>query len=188
MDKETPVIGMVGKIARGRGFDVLLEAAARSQTRCRVLAVGHGELQPELEHFAREKNISDRIVWAGKRESDLPLLFAAMDAVVFAAPGSDWGHRAISEAQACGRPVIATAIPGIEDLLDHEITGLIAEDAKGIAAAFDRLVADPALERHLGQNASEATADRRFSTVGGNLADFLEGLTAVVRSPGRGTR
>ncbi len=183
MDPEIPVIGMVGKLAQGRGFETLLDAAAGARTRCRILVVGHGELRPALEQQARDLGIADQITWAGKSEHDLPLLFAAMDAVVFAAPGSDWGHRAISEAQACARPVIALPIAGVEDLVRHESSGLIADDPQGISNAFDRLIENPELALRLGHGASEATADRRFAQIGKRLTAFLEETSGVDRSP-----
>ncbi|MEN8162531.1 MAG: glycosyltransferase family 4 protein [Acidobacteriota bacterium] len=182
LDPETPVIGMIGKLALGRGFETLLDAAARTRSRCWVLAVGHGELQPSLERHAHDLGINDRITWAGKREDDLPLLLGAMDAVVFPAPGSDWGHRVISETHACGRPVIASPIAGVEDLVQHERTGLIAKDPEGIARAFDRLIDEPDFARRLGDGASKAAADRRFSVTGSRLATFLEGFSPVDRS------
>lgn len=188
LDNDLPLMGMVGKVARGRGFEMLLEAAEQTRTRCRVLAVGHGEIQPELERRATDLGIADRVTWPGKREDDLPLVFAAMDAVIFAAPGSDWGHRVISEAQACGRPVITTAVPGVQDLLVHGESGLIAEDAKGIAQAFDLLVGSPDLVNRISKNSSEAVANRRFSTVGKRLSTFLEGIDAEFRSTGGGMR
>lgn len=183
MDRVTPVIGMVGKLAHGRGFEILLDAAARTRNHCRILAVGHGEFQPSLERQSQDLGISDRVTWTGKREDDLPLLFGAMDAMVFAGAGSDWGHRAISEAQACECPVIARPLAGVKDLVLHERSGLITEDPQGIANAFDRLIDDPDFARTLRHGASEATADRRFSPVGRRLAAFLEEFSPVDRSP-----
>ncbi len=184
MAPEIQVIGMVGKLAQGRGFDSLLDAAAKVRTQCRILAVGHGELQPSLEQQARDLGIADQITWAGKREHDLPLLLGSMDAVVFSAPGSDWGHRAISEAQGCARPVIAMPVAGVEDLVQHERTGLIAENPQGIADAFDRLIENPGFARRVGLSASKASADRRFNPIGRRLATFLEEFSPVDRSPG----
>ena len=188
MDRVTPVIGMVGKLAQGRGFKMLLDAAARTRNHCRILAVGHGEFQPSLERHSQDLGISDHVTWAGKREEDLPLLLGAMDAVVFTAPGSDWGHRAISEAQGCGRPVITTPVAGVEDLVRHERTGLITEHPQGIAGAFDQLIDKPDFARTLGRGASEATADRRFEAIGRRLATFLEEFSPVDGSPKRRNR
>ncbi len=188
IDPDGPVIGMVGKLAQSRGFEILLDAAAKANARCRILAIGHGEHQPALESRAQELGIAERVIWAGKREDDLPLLFSAMDAVVFAAPGSDWGHRAISEAQACGRPVITLPISGVEDLVLHEYSGLVAEDSQGIASAFNRLIENPVLERRLECAASQAGGRRRFGPIGRQLGDFLEGLRQPQGSPSGGPR
>jgi glycosyltransferase involved in cell wall biosynthesis len=179
---------MVGKMAKGRGFETLLDAAAKARQSCSILAVGHGELQPALERRARNLEILDHVTWAGKREEDLPLLFAAMDAVVFAASGSDWGHRAISEAQACGRPVITLSLPGVEDLVDHEHNGLIVEDVSAITAAFDRLIEDPNLGQRLSRGAIRSSVDRRFEVIGRRLGIFLEALDQHPGFPDGGTR
>jgi glycosyltransferase involved in cell wall biosynthesis len=187
IDPTTPLIGMVGKMAKGRGFEILLDAAAKIQGPCGVLAVGHGELQPILQRQAQKLGILDRVIWAGKHEEDLPLHFSAMDALVFAAPGSDWGHRAISEAQACGRPVITLSFPGVEDLVDHEHNGLIVEDTPAITAAFNRLVEDPNLTRRLSRGAIQSSIDRRFEVIGRRLGIFLEALGQHPGFPDGGT-
>ena len=61
--------------------------------------------------------------WTGYQDERLPELWAAMDVALFAAPGSDHGHRAISEAQACARPVVARDIAGVADLIDDDLVG-----------------------------------------------------------------
>ncbi len=183
-----PILGMVGKLAAKRGFENLLDAAAHARTDCTVLVVGHGELQPDLERRARRLGLENRIAWAGKREDDLPMLFAAMDAVLFAAPGSDWGHRAISEAQCCGRPVIARPIDGVEDLLSDGRTGVVADDVRTIAAAFDRLVDDPDRAREIGEAGRQAADRRRFPEIGRLLRQFLEDLARAGGSTGGGPR
>ncbi len=170
-----PVIGAVGKLARGRGFELLLEAAARLETRTHVVVVGHGERGPKLQAIASGLGISDRVHWAGYRDQSLPDLYASMDIFVFPAPGSDWGHRAISEAQACGRCVVAGQWPGVEDLIDDGTTGLIANRTpQDIAAAIDHLLADHEVTRRLGEAASRAVEDRRMVPIGSDLAQFLD--------------
>jgi glycosyltransferase involved in cell wall biosynthesis len=171
------VLGMVGKLARGRGFELLLDAAALTDCRCEVVVVGHGELRPDLEERAAARGLSRRVVWAGKRETDLPDLYRTMDTVLFAAPGSDWGHRAITEAQACGRPVVAVDRPGVADLIDDRRTGLVVDDdSRSVAAAVDALAADEARARQIGSAAAAAVAPRRMRPVGERLLAFLDGL------------
>jgi glycosyltransferase involved in cell wall biosynthesis len=171
---DVPLIGAVGKLARGRGFDILLKAAARLESRAHTVVVGHGERQPELQALASILEISDRVHWAGYRDESLPDLYKSMNVFVFPAPGSDWGHRAISEAQACGKPVIAARWPGVEDLIDNGNTGSIADRTpQSLADAIDHLLAGPELARHLGEAASCAVDDRRMAPIGSDLAQFL---------------
>jgi glycosyltransferase involved in cell wall biosynthesis len=169
-----PVIGAVGKLARGRGFELLLHATARLESRAHLVVVGHGERQPKLLALASVLGISDRVHWAGYRDESLPDLYRSMDIFVFPAPGSDWGHRAISEAQACGRPVIAARWPGVEDLIDDRTTGWIANRTPlDMAEAIDRLLAEPEVARRLGEAASRVVEDRRMAPIGSDLARFL---------------
>jgi glycosyltransferase involved in cell wall biosynthesis len=180
------VVGMVGKLVPGRGFDLLLESAARLEGWCHVLAIGHGESHPDLERLAHRLGLADRVHWVGYQEHSLPELYALMDVVIFAAPGSDHGHRAISEAQACGRPVVAGAVRGVEDLVAHGDTGLIVESApESLAEAVNGLLQSPETARRLGLEAAEAVAVRRFSPVGSRLAEFLEGIVSA-RGKGMG--
>ena len=170
-----PVLGMVGKLGRGRGFDILLETAARTQPPVHVLIVGHGEAQLELEALATRLGIASRIRWVGYRDQALPELYAAMDAVLFAAAGSDWGHRMISEAQGCGRPVVAAAIPGVGDLIDDNVNGRIVEgDPAALADAVSSVIDDAETARRLGHAATASAMNRRLAPVGEHLARFLD--------------
>lgn len=171
-----PLLGMVGKVAPGRGFDTLLETVASLDDTWRVLIVGHGEARPELEAQARSLGLQDRVHWAGYQEKALPQLFAAMDFVMFAAPGSDHGHRAISEAQACGRPVVAFDFPGVDDLIIDGRTGRIVQDVEDAAAALHELLSRPRTALRLGEAASAAVAPRRLEPAGHRLVGFLQSL------------
>jgi glycosyltransferase involved in cell wall biosynthesis len=177
-----PVIGSVGKLASGRGFELLLEAAARLNTGAHVVVVGHGERQPDLQARASALEMADQVHWAGYRDESLPDLYAAMDVFVFSAPGSDWGHRAISEAHACGRPVVATRWPGVEDLIDDGTTGRIANRTpRDMADAIDHLLAGPEEARRLGEAALRAVEDRRMAPIGSDLAQFLNEAATLWR-------
>lgn len=180
-DTRRPVVGMVGKLAADRGFDCFIDAASLMATHCNLLIVGHGELQSQLESQARTLGISDRIHWAGKREDDLPRLLRTMDILVFTAPGSDWGHRVITEAQACGRAVVAVNHRGVTDLVDHNRTGLVVEsDPTTIAEALEHLLRDKEKTLRLSEAAASESTRRRFVPIGRAMAKFLE---EVVPSP-----
>lgn len=173
--REAPVAGMIGKVARGRGFDLFLQAATRLDEATHLIAIGHGEAQPELAALATRLGLGRRLHWTGYQERELPALYAAMDVVLFPAAGSDHGHRAVSEAQGCGRPVVAADLPGVRDLVEDGVTGRVAPaaaDALGRAAA--ELLARPQTAAAMGAAAAAAAETRRFPAVGRALARFLE--------------
>jgi glycosyltransferase involved in cell wall biosynthesis len=172
-----PVIGATGKLAEGRGFGFLLETASRLEAPAHVVAVGHGEYLPRLQELAVDRGIESKVHWTGYQDEALPELYAAMDVVLLTAPGSDWGHRAISEAQGCGRPVVAVSWPGVEDLIEDGVSGrVVVRDASALAEATDSLIADPEIARQLGNAAATAAEHRRLAPVGRLLAQFLEGV------------
>jgi glycosyltransferase involved in cell wall biosynthesis len=183
---EAPVVGMVGKLAEGRGFDLLLETAARIEPPVHVLLVGYGEAQIRLEILAGTLAIGHRVRWAGYREDVLPALYSAMDVVLFAAPGSDWGHRSISEAQGCGRPVVAAAIPGVEDLIEHGFSGIIAPSLpEALAKEVSHLLTDGEARRRLGATSATVVEDRRLIPSGRRLGLFLRRIVSSWREDSR---
>jgi glycosyltransferase involved in cell wall biosynthesis len=172
-----PVIGAIGKLAKGRGFQLLLNAASRLGASTHVVVVGHGELQPRLEEQARDLGLEGRVHWTGYQDESLPELYSAMDVVLFTAPGSDWGHRAISEAQGCGRPVVAVSSPGVEDLIEDGISGRIVDrDPADLSEAVAFLIADPDVSERFGNAAAAAAENRRLVPTGERLARFLESV------------
>ena len=66
------------------------------------------------------------------------------------------------EAMAHGRPVVASAVGGIPELVEDGVTGYLVEpgDVAGLRAAIEKVLADPALRRRMGQAARERVAER----------------------------
>jgi len=172
---DAPVIGAVGKLAEGRGFGLLLETTARLATPTHVIAVGHGEHLPQLQKMAIDLGLEPRVHWTGYQDEALPELYSAMDVVLFTVPGSDWGHRVISEAQGCGRPVVAASWPGVEDLVKDGVSGRVVDhDPAALADAVDFLIANPDVAHRIGDAAATAAENRRLAPIGKRLAQFLE--------------
>jgi glycosyltransferase involved in cell wall biosynthesis len=123
------VIGFIGKVSPGRGFEQALDTYAllRQQiTGARMLIVGDGPYRHALMDRARQLGLEETIVWAGYHEEDLAEHFRAMDLMLFTAPGSDFGHRAIVEAISCGTPVVSYPIDGVDYILGGR--DLVAEE------------------------------------------------------------
>ena len=176
---DAPVIGAVGKLAEGRGFGLLLDTASLLKPSAHVIVVGHGALQAQLDRQASGLGLDGRVHWTGYQEEALPELYSAMDVVLFTAPGSDWGHRSISEAQGCGRPVVAVAYPGVKDLIEDGVTGQVVDRSAGVLAeAANTLIHNPESARRLGEAAARAASKRRFAPTGNRLAIFLDHVLA----------
>ena len=86
------------------------------------------------------------------------------------------------EAMACGLPVAAFRIPGLDDLVQDGQTGLLADpgDEQGLTECIARLAADPALRAAMGQKARARILDRY------TISRFLDRIDAVYRDLIRG--
>ena len=132
-----------------KGLDVLLRAA-RSVEGARFLIAGVGAERARLERQADELGVGERVLFLGHRP-DVPALLAASDGFVL--PSLFEGTSlALLEAMAAGKPVVASAIPGTDELVVDGETGLLvpARDADALAQALRRIVAEPELSARLG--------------------------------------
>jgi glycosyltransferase involved in cell wall biosynthesis len=156
------VVGVVATLQDKKGHHVLLDAFARTPGLARtwLMLVGDGTLRTSLEAYAATLGIGDRVTFCGTRR-DLGNLLPAMD--IFALPSLWEGlPLALLLAMGAGRPVVATRIAGIPEVVVDGETGLLVPpgDASAIGAALARLSEDPAERRRLGDAAREAVRDR----------------------------
>jgi glycosyltransferase involved in cell wall biosynthesis len=148
--KEAYVVGSVGRLCEQKGYDVLVEAAARVlQTTSDIyfLIVGEGPNAQALTQQASDLGIAQQVIFAGQR-TDVERLLQAMD--LFAC-SSRWEglSTVLMEAMAAGVPIVATDIPGNRELLrDGENARLMrVEDAAALAEAIQDARSNPELGR-----------------------------------------
>jgi glycosyltransferase involved in cell wall biosynthesis len=159
-----PLVLFVGVLRYYKGLPVLLRAVARARRPLRVVIAGRGPERAALEAEARRLGVADRVSFAGEvSDARRRVLMHAAD--VFALPSIDrceaFGLVQV-EAMACGTPVVASDLPtGVRWVNRHETTGLLVPpgDAAALAAALDRLLADPALRARLGAAARARAAE-----------------------------
>ncbi|HXI11372.1 MAG TPA: glycosyltransferase family 4 protein [Thermoanaerobaculia bacterium] len=116
----TPLVGMIGKVSPGRGFEEGIKTFAVIAARlplARMLVIGRGPHRPFLEGLIRSLDLEQKVTWAGYHEDDLAEHYRAIDVMLFTAPGSDQGHRALLESLGCGTPMVSYPIDGVEDIL-----------------------------------------------------------------------
>lgn len=168
-DGGTVLVGMVGQIARWKGQDVFVEAAARVGSRypdSRFVVVGEcmfpgneSRFAAEVERDARER-LGDRIVWTGWIDEVLDLM-AAFDVVVHASRLPEPFGRVLVEGMAAGTPVVASMAGAAPEIVPPQAGRLVAPgDAAGLARALDELVSDAEARQSCG-NAARLAA-RRF--------------------------
>ncbi len=145
-------------LARRKGQDILLEALALSERRggpgLVLWLAGDGPDRKALAVRARRLGIAPRVHFLGRRADVFPLM-ARADAVALASRCE--GHPlALLEALALGRPVVATAVGGVAEIVDPGHTGLLVppESPPALAEALARLARDPHLRARLGQTAA----------------------------------
>jgi glycosyltransferase involved in cell wall biosynthesis len=117
IDRKATVVGFIGKMVPGRGFEQAIETfalLAKDDPAARLLVVAKWSAHREkLDPLAASLGVGERIMWAGYQDDDdLVAHFRAMDLLLFTVAGSDEGHRAIAEAMACGVPVASWPLPG----------------------------------------------------------------------------
>ena len=159
------VVGSVGWLTPVKGHRVLLEAAAllrREWPRLHVVIVGGGPLRDELEKLARARGIAETVRFLGVR-ADVPDCLTGMD--IYVQPSLNEGMgRALIEAMAAGRPVVASRVGGIPAVVQDRKTGLLvpADDPAALARALDEFLRKPDWAKELGA-AARASIGERFS-------------------------
>jgi glycosyltransferase involved in cell wall biosynthesis len=116
------VVGGVGRLVPGKGFDVLLRAVAQLPE-ARLLVAGTGPELASLLRLARRLGVTDRVVFPGACEGrQLPQLLSAMDVFVSCSTEETFG-LAVLEALAAGLPVLHVTCPAVDELPRHEAPG-----------------------------------------------------------------
>ena len=180
------VVGAVGRLEPAKGLFHLLDAVAAlgpDWPRLKCLIVGEGRLERQLRTRAADRGIAGRVLFAGFR-SDVPNVLAGLD--IFALPSLTEGIPfALLEAGLAGRPIVASRVGGVPEVIADGGSGLLVEpaDVPGLAAAIGGLLADRERAHRLGRQAAE-TVRRRFG-----LPAMVEGTrrayaAAVDRAPG----
>lgn len=162
-----PVVVSVARLAPNRGHELLLEAFRRVLPRrpeARLLLVGKGETRTRLEQLVADLGLAGQVLFTGYRDRDLPAVLAAADCFALMGAGSDESCRAVLEAMAAARPVVARRVGALPETVAHGETGLLVDDDSpdSVAAALAAVLDDPARGRAMGE-AGRRRAEREFS-------------------------
>lgn len=175
-----PLLGFIGKVDRGRGFEAAVEVLSLLRRRgreARLLIVGRGPHRAFLESLARRLAVTESVIWAGYHEDeDLAAHFRTPDLMLFTARGSDEGHRAIVEAMACGTPVASYPIYGVREVLGPLAGRLLSPELtpEALAGVCERFFDGPS---RVGRDeAVAATEPSRYGPTARRLIELYERL------------
>lgn len=144
------VLLVTASLMHRKGIDVLIRAVAELEEPMVVLLVaGEGPERPALEVLAMQLGVADQVKFLGQRNDPGDLL-AACDVFVLPSRAEGLGNAAM-EALGAQRPVVATRVGGLGELVVDGECGLLVdpEDVSGLAGALRRLLRDPELATRL---------------------------------------
>jgi glycosyltransferase involved in cell wall biosynthesis len=190
ISEDEVVIGIVGRLCEVKNHAMLIEAAAHFLSACngaapraRFVIVGDGHLRTDIEKQAQELGVSHEIVLTGFRE-DATSLYSGLDITALTSL-NEGTPLTLLEAMCCGRPVVATEVGGVVDVMgsrrgeldgftiwDHGVT-VPSGDAKTFARALRFLAERPDVRREMGERGRVFV---RSCLSKGRLVNDIEGL------------
>ncbi|HSR28931.1 MAG TPA: glycosyltransferase family 4 protein [Anaerolineae bacterium] len=165
---ENPVVLGIGRLDREKGFDVLIAAAARlagAFPGLQVRIVGDGPERAALEAQADGLGLRGIVVFSGSIPNEnLPKYLAEARVVVVPSRYREPFGLVAVEAAALARPVVASNMGGLAEVVVHGETGLLVEmeNPQALATAIAQVLADPVGARKMGL-AAQRRAGQEFS-------------------------
>jgi glycosyltransferase involved in cell wall biosynthesis len=160
--KDDVVILYAGRLLHAKGPDVLLEALIQQTNdsiNTKVLIAGDGELRESLTKFITENSLNDRVSILGFR-SDVPILISLTDLIVLP---SRWEGlpMILLEAMAAGKPVVATAVGGVPDVIQDGINGWLVppENPEMLSKSITTVLSDRDLQIKIGAHARQTIVE-----------------------------
>jgi glycosyltransferase involved in cell wall biosynthesis len=174
------VIGKIGRLFKLKGHADLLAAFARilpQLPHARLLFVGDGSLRGDLESQVRALGLTGKVVFAGLvPPAEVARYVGIMDCVAHLS-GREALSRALPQALAAGKPIIAYDFDGADEVCREGETGFLIRtgDIENVAQKLTRLAGDPALRSRLGN------CGREFVRVNFTVEKMVEDQYAVYR-------
>lgn len=160
---DAPVLGTVAVFRRLKGHVYVLRAMKeilRELPEAKLLLVGEGPQEQNLRRMISEEGIGSSVILPGFRE-DVERALNTLDVFVFPSLQEALG-TAILEAMAMEKPVVATRVGGIPEIVGEGKAGFLVapEDSRGIAQKVLLLFKDPELRRAMGRAGRKVVEER----------------------------
>ncbi len=156
------MISVAELIKRKNIEDIITSVGMLVKTKAKLLVVGDGILRKELTNFAKEKGLNESILFLGRR-NDVPNLLQISDVLVFTSHHEGL-PKAVMEAMAMEKPVVAYNIRGVRDLVVDGETGFLVpyRNVQQLAEKVLYLMNNPEIARKMGRKGRERI-EKEFS-------------------------
>jgi glycosyltransferase involved in cell wall biosynthesis len=172
-----PVVGFVGWLLPVKGPMHLLKAMAavwQDHEDTALVFIGKGDLEIDLRTEALKSGANGRVHFLGWR-NDIEEIMPLFDILVLPSLNEGMG-RVLVEAMAAGKPIVASNVGGIPDLVQHDLNGLLVPpgDENALAAAIRQFIADPAKAKIMGQRGRERCHQYSLEAMIGKIDNLYE--------------
>lgn len=156
LKEEDIILGFIGRLVLNKGLKYLIDTVAilkKEVKNLKLFIVGKGGLMDELKDMAKKNNVHENVIFTGERR-DIPAMLSCFD--IFIMPSIKEGlPNALLEAMASGKPVVATDIGGIPEVIKNGTNGLLVppHDPGSLAEAIRSLIENKSLAKKTGQAA-----------------------------------
>jgi glycosyltransferase involved in cell wall biosynthesis len=178
------VVGVPGTLRPMKGHPFLLETAAEllkpyPNLVFAVTGDGDSAYVEELSRLTEHLGIQSRVRFLG-RVNDMRSFYGACDVICIPSRAEPFGRVAI-EAFAAGKPVVASAVGGLQEIIEHGVTGFLVpyNDTRQMQHYVERLLQDPLLRQHVGA-AARLCAKERYTEAhySSRVVDLVNQLTS----------
>lgn len=185
---DTAVIGYVGRIAREKGWPIILDIAEELRDEpIHWLICGDGNERDLFEKETARRGLADRVTVTGYLPNEkIAALMGVMDLLLMAPLHEEFGSVML-EAMAVGLPIVAVGVGGVADVLDHgELGWLVPErSARAFAAGIRSALGDPEAQSAIAGRAAKAVRQRYDVTVvAGRVAELYRNLSGMQGTQG----
>jgi len=178
------VLAFTGRLVPHKGIDVLLHALAALPEDVTLLVVGRGPTLPNLTSLAHRLRVEDRVRFCPNvSDEELPKFLRAADLFVFPSQNRLEGFGlAVAEAMAAGLPVVIADMPGVREVIEPGVEGLLVEPllVSDIVAKIRELLDDPERRARM-STAARRRAEERYgvNVVAAQLLNVYRSLLAT---------
>ncbi|MBW1973302.1 MAG: hypothetical protein DRP55_08035 [Spirochaetes bacterium] len=187
-----PIILFVGRLIKSKGVEILLsiiEDKEIKNQKSSFIFLGKGELEELIEQKAQKIGIENKIILVGHKEHKEVISWIDLSDIIVLPSFSEGRPNIILEAMSRAKPVVATRVGGIPELIDDNITGILVspKNSKAFLEAIKRLLKDERLRKSMGKAARvkieklglswDETAKKMieiYQRLGNKCAEFVE--------------